>query len=241
MRPLWKIALAALVVVPPTVHAQLPSLHSSLMLRGSIVTSSRVFDNPDAPDAVDRDHFDFVDNLIGGGLEYRLEFPGQDFFLSLSVEYVSKITTANQSILVDNVVHQFPVEQGVRFVPIELGANTSVPIVGDNLTLTMGGGFGFYYADRVFGIAGVRMKSKSLPTGYGLHIESGFDYRLSEGIQLSCEMRFRDPEVINESEFGTDVITVDNYQIPVNNIPPKTKINVHGVSFTVGIIFDLGS
>ena len=54
-------------------------------------------------------------------------------------------------------------------------------------------------------------------------------------------MRFRDPEVINESDFGTDVINVDNYPIPVSNIPPKTKINVHGVSFTIGMILDLGS
>ncbi len=235
------IILTALVVVPPAVQGQQLSTHSSLMLRGTIVTSTRVFDNPDATVAADRDHFDFVDNLIGGGLEYRLEFPSQDLFLSLSVEYVSKVSSTNQSILVNNVVRQFPIEQGVRFIPIELGANTTVPVVGDNFTLTMGGGFGVYFADRVFAIAGVRMKSKTPPVGYGLHIESGFEYRLLRNIQLSWEMRFRDPEVINESEFGTDVINVDNYQIPVSNIPPKTKINVHGVSFTVGIILDLGS
>jgi hypothetical protein len=54
-------------------------------------------------------------------------------------------------------------------------------------------------------------------------------------------MRFRDPEIINESGFDTNVITVDNYQIPVGNIPPKSKVNVHGVSFTIGIILGLGS
>ena len=241
MRPLWKTFLAALVVVPAALHGQEFSSRSSLMFRGTIVTSSRVFDNPDAPVGEDRDHFDFVDNLLGGGLEYRLIFPQQDLFLSLSVEYLARITSSAQSVLVNNVVQQLPIEQGVRFIPVELGVNTSVPIIGDDGTLVMGGGFGAYYADRVFGIAGVRMKSKNLPVGYGLHIESGFEYRISERVALSWEMRFRDPEVINESEFGTSVINVGSYQVSVDNIPPKTKVNVHGVSFTLGVVLALGS
>jgi hypothetical protein len=235
------IILTAVVLVPPTARGQQLSDRSSLVVRGTVVTSSRVFDNPDSPVSTDRDHFDFVDNLLGGGLEYRLAFPDEGLFLTLSAEYVSKVSSTNQSILVNNVVRQFPVEQGVRFIPVEFGVHTGVPIISDLLTLTMGGGLGAYYADRVFGIAGVRMKSRKFPAGYGIHIESAFDYRLSRNLQLSFEMRFRDPEVINESGFDTDVITVDNYQIPVGNISPKTKVNVHGVSFTIGIVFGLGS
>ena len=241
MRPLWMFLLVALVLVPPAVRGQQFSERSSLMLRGTIVTSSRVYDNPDAPVSTDRDHFDFVDNLLGGGLQYRYAFPNEGFFLSLSVEYVSKISSAKQSILVDNVVRQFSVEEGVRFVPIEFGISAGVPVIEDNLALTMGGGFGAYYADRVFGIAGVRMKSLKFPAGYGIHVESGLDYRLFKNIQLSLEMRFRDPEVINESGFDSNVITVENYQVPVGNIPPKTKVNVHGVSFSFGVMFGLGS
>jgi hypothetical protein len=100
----------------------------------------------------------------------------------------------------------------------------------------MGGGVGMYYADRVYGISGVSMISESLPIGYGIHIESGFDYKVYNNIGLSWEMRFRDPQIINESKFGTEYITVDNNQIPVDNISPKTKINIHGVSFTFGIL-----
>ncbi len=241
MRPLWLVIfIAAVVAAPPDLWSQQRSTHSSLMLRGTIVTSTRVFDNPDAPTALDRDHFDFVDNLLGGGLAYFLEFPEQGFTLSLSVEYASRVTEANQLILINNVARQFPVEQGVRFIPIELGVEAGVPLIRESLMLTMGGGFGAYYADRVFGISGVQMKSKTLPVGFGIHIESGFDYRISQNFRVGWEMRFRDPEIINESEFGSDFIKVDNFQVPVSNVPPKTKINVHGVSFTVGIIYDLG-
>ncbi len=240
MRSLWKVVIAAVVLVRPAAGQQ-QSERSFLMLRGTIVTSSKIFDNPDAPVEADRDHFNFVDDLLGGGIMYRYSFPDQGLFLSATVDYVSRVNSSKQSILVNNVVKQFDVEEGVRFVPIELGVNTSVPIIADELALTMGGGFGAYVADRVFGIAGVRMSSRKLPLGYGIHVECGFDYRFYRRTFLSWEMRFRDPEVINENGFDTSVIKVDNYQVPVGNIPPKSKVNVHGVSFTLGVLIELGS
>jgi hypothetical protein len=237
MRPLWMILLIALVALPSSLQGQQPSTRSSFMFRSTIVTSSRVFSNPDAPDIVDRDHYDFVDNLVGGGVEYRLELPDQSLLFTFSIEYVAKelsqqrpfITTTNQLV-------QLPVEQGVRFIPIELGAGMNIPLLEDVLRLTMGGGFGMYYAERVYRINGVSMNSESLPIGYGIHIESGFDYKVYKNIGLSWEMRFRDPVIMNESKFGTNSITVDNNQIPVGNISPKTKINIHGVSFTFGLL-----
>lgn len=232
------ILLIALVAFPPSLQGQQLNTRSSFMLRSTLVTSSRVFDNPDAQDIVDRDHYDFVDNLLGGGLEYRLEFPDQNVLFTLSVEYTSRVISQTRPFLtVGNQLIQLPIEQGVHFIPLEIGAETNISLMQDVLRLTMGGGFGVYYADRVYGINGVSMKSKTLPIGYGIHIESGFDYRVYNNVGLRWEMRFRDPEIVDESNFGTDYITVDNNRIPVNNISPKSRINVHGVSFTLGLLF----
>ena len=229
--------LIAVVAFPPFLQGQQLNTRSSFVLRSTIVTSSRVFENPDAQDIVDRDHFDFVDNLLGGGIQYRLEFPDQNLLLTLSVEYASRVLSQTRPFLTTtNQLVPLPIEQGVRFIPVELGANTSITLMENVLKLTMGGGFGVYYTDRVFAISGTSMKSVSVPVGYGIHVESGFDYRVLKNIGLCLEMRFRDPEVINESNFGKEYITVGNNQIPVNNISPKTKINVHGVSFTLGIL-----
>ena len=207
------------------------------MLRSTIVTSSRVFSNPNAQDIVDRDHYDFVDDLLGGGMEYRLEFPDQNLLLSLSVEYVSRILSQTDPFLTTtNELVQLPVEQGVRFIPVEFGVATYIPLITNTLRLTMGGGAGIYYVERAYSIGGISMKSTALPIGYGIHIESGIDYRIYKNIGLSWEMRFRDPEVTNNSDFGTNRITVDGDQIPVNNISQQSKINVHGVSFTIGVL-----
>ncbi len=231
------IFLIAVVALPASLRGQQLNTRSSFVLRSTIVTSSRVFDNPDAPDIVDRDHYDFVDNLLGGGVQYRLEFPDQNLLLTISVEYASRILSGTRPFLTNaNQLIQLPIEQGVHFIPVELGANTNIPLIEDILRLTMGGGFGVYYADKVFAISGVSMKSESLPVGYGIHVESGFVYRVLKNIGLCLEMRFRDPEVINESNFGKDFITVGNNQISVNNISQKTKINIHGVSFSLGIL-----
>lgn len=230
--------LIAVVVLQPSLQGQQLNTRSSVMLRGTLVTSARVFNNPDAQDVIDRDHYDFVDNLLGGGVQYRLEFPDQNLLFTLSVEYTSRVLSQEEPFLTTrNQLVELPIQQGVRFIPIEIGINTNVPLMADVLRLTMGGGFGIYYVDRVYAIQGVSMKSERLPIGYGIHIESGFDYRLFQNVGLSWEMRFRDPEVLNTSNFGTDYITVGNNQIPVGNISPTTKINVHGVSFTLGVLF----
>ena len=237
MRPLWMISLIAVVALPFSLQGQQLNTRSSFVFRSTIVTSSKVFDNPDAQDIVDRDHYDFIDDLLGGGIQYRLEFPDQNLLLTLSVEYASRVFSQTRPfVTTTNQLVQLPTEQGVRFIPVELGVNTNIPLMADVLRLTMGGGFGIYYVDRLYAIGGISMKSESPPIGYGIHIESGFDYRIFKNIGLSWEMRFRDPEVTNESKFGTDYIAVGNNQIPLNNISPKTKINVHGVSFTLGVL-----
>jgi hypothetical protein len=234
------IVIIAVVAFPPSLQSQQLSLRSSVILRGTIVTSSRVFNNPDALTAADRDHYDFVDNLLGGGLEYHLDFPDQYVFFSISVDYDSRISSQSDMFFTTtSQLVQLPVAMGVRFVPIELGVGTHIPLIENTLRLNMGGGFGIYYADRVYGIGGVRMKSETLPVGYGIHIESGFTYMVFNNAGLCGEMRFRDPEIINESRFGTDVLNVDGYRVSVGNIPPKTKINVHGVTFSLGIILNL--
>ncbi len=207
------------------------------MLRTTLVSSSRVFDNPNAQDIVDRDHYDFVDNLLGGGIQYRLEFPEQNILLTFSVEYASRLLDQTSPFLTStHQLIELPVKRGVRFIPVEIGAETNVPLIENTLRLTMGGGFGIYYADRVYAINGVSMNSERLPIGYGIHIESGFDYRVYQNIGLRAEMTFRDPEITSENKFNANFIQVGNYQIPVNNISPTTKINVHGVSFTLGVL-----
>ena len=237
MRPVWLIILVAGVSLPPGLQAQELHTRSSLMFRSTIVTSSRVFDNPNAQDIVDRDHYSFVDNLLGGGIQYRLEFPDQNILFTFSVEYASRLLDQTSPFLSStHQLVQLPVRQGVRFIPVEIGAETNVPLIENTLRLTMGGGFGIYYADRVYAIDGFSMNSVRLPVGYGIHIESGFDYRVYQNIGLRAEMRFRDPEVTNESKFTSNSVQVGGYQIPVNNISPTTKINVHGVSFTLGVL-----
>jgi len=237
MRPLWMISLISVVVFQPCLRAQQLDTRSSLMVRSTVVTSSRVFNNPNAEDVVDRDHYDFVDDLLGGGLQYRLELPHHNILFTLSVEYTTRVLSQTLPFLTtrNQLVH-LPVNQGVRFVPVEFGAGTNIPLIEDVLRLTMGGGFGVYYVDRVYDISGNSMKSTTLPIGYGIHIESGFDYRIFRNIGLTWEMRFRDPEVTNEAKFDTQTITVGTNRIPVDNISPTTKINVHGVSFTLGVL-----
>ena len=236
MRLFWTTALFAVVLLPQALQSRQLEARSSLTIRGTLVTSSMVFDKPDAPVEQDRDHFNFVDNLLGVGIEYRLTLPGEDFYLTLSTEYCSKTNQNFSDVL------KAPVEQGIRFVPLELGADGVIPLSGDNFAMTMGGGLGLYYVQRIYGIGGVRSVTQKAPIGFGIHIESGFEYRFLNAFRFRTELRFRDPEVINENRFDQDVITYKNTQIPVKNFNDslgKSKIDVHGVAFSVSIVCDL--
>lgn len=81
MRPLWMIFFIAVVALQSSLQGQQLNTRSSVMLRSTLVTSTRVFDNPDAQDVVDRDHYDFVDNLLGEGFNTASNFPIRIFCL----------------------------------------------------------------------------------------------------------------------------------------------------------------
>ncbi|HET9132260.1 MAG TPA: hypothetical protein VFO86_14995, partial [Terriglobia bacterium] len=180
------IFFIAVVALQPSVQGQQLNTRSSLMFRSTLVTSTRVFDNPNAQDIIDRDQYGFVDNLLGGGLQYRLELPDQNLLFTVSAEYTIKTLSESKPFLNTNrQLVQLPVEEGVRFIPIEFGISTNVPLSANLLRVTMGGGFGIYYADRLYAIDGVAMRSTTTPIGYGIHVESGIEYRVYHNVGIS--------------------------------------------------------
>jgi hypothetical protein len=239
MRRWWMMTLIGVVAIPQLLLSRQLQTRSSLVLRGTIVSASKVFENPDAPSIDDRNRFEAVDGMFGAGAEYRFILPEHSIFFSLSVDYASKVSSKDQSIALNGDIRRVPIDQGIHFVPIELGVNATVPLSGDELYLTMGGGAGIYFAQRVFTVAGVRSKPESLPYGYGIHIESGLEYKLTKGLWMRAEMRFRDPEVRSNNRFEQGTIEIENTTIPLTQSLMNTKINVHGAAFALGVILDL--
>lgn len=225
--------------VAQQVSAQLGDWKISLGVRASYTTTSKIFYNPDAPTADARSQHLALDNVYGGAMDVRLNPGGNDFFLILSVEYLSKLQLQSQLVALANPPQRVQVKDGFQLIPVELGGYVYIPLGSETIRLAMGGGFGLYIAQRVLNVAGVEAVMENTPVGYGIHVESMADYRIQPRISLHGEMRFRDPEVVTTSRYERPSIEYGGGTLAFPQESFKTKINVDGISFGLGIVVDL--
>lgn len=212
----------------------------SILARGNYISSSKIFSHPDATTDALRGQYIHVENMLGGGLEVRYRIPGEKMFLTLSLDYVTKARDENQLIADDrNVLRLVPATEGMKFIPVEFGVHTYVPIGSDVVRLTMGGGAGSYYAWRTLTIAGVGVSLSSTPVGYGIHIETGVEYKVASDMSIRMEMKFRDPEIVNEGVYERPTANYNGSTIPFPQDPFRTKIQVDGLSLSLGIMVEL--
>jgi len=219
--------------------AQHDGWHFSVAGLGGYTTTSKVFYNPDSPSSDIRSQYTSVDNIYGGGLELRVGRTDYNFFLALKIEYLSKLQDQIQPVAYTGPPIPAPVKDGFRLMPIELGVNMYVPLGTEQARLSMGGGIGAYYGKRILSVAGVDAPQVNDPVGVGIHVESSFDYRILKGFAIRGEMRFRDPEVTAENRFQGRSAVYDGKTILFPTNAFRTRINVNGLMFGLGIVVDL--
>lgn len=219
--------------------AQITDWSLSVGVRGSYTTSSKVFANPDSPSPDVRSQYLDFSNIYGGGIEFRFKNPDDNFFVSLSVEYLSKRQEQSQLTALTTPARRVDVTDGFRLIPVELGANIFIPLGSEKVRMAMGGGLGLYYGQRILSVAGANARQQNKPISYGIHVESSFDYRIVSRISVRAEMRFRDPEVTTENQFEESTVLVNGAPVRLPQNSFKTKINVNGLSFGLGVVFDI--
>lgn len=219
--------------------AQITDWSFSVGVRGSYTTSSKVFANPDSPSPDVRSQYLDFSNIYGGGIEFRFKPPDDNFFISLSIEYLSKRQEQSQLTALTTPPRRVDVADGFRLIPIELGANIFIPLGSETVRMAMGGGLGLYYGERILSVAGAQARQQKKPIHYGIHVESSFDYRIASRISVRADMKFRDPEVTTESQFEENTIQVNGSTVKLPQNSFRTKINVDGLSLGLGVVFDI--
>lgn len=229
------LSVLAVVVLLGRLSSQTQEPTLSFALRGTYTSTSKIFINPDSPSGELRGQFNSFDNIYGAGAELRWLIPGHSFAISLSAEYLSKLSTQDQLVGFTAPPRRLPVEEGFRLIPVELGAQVFVPLGSDRVQMTMGGGVGAYIGSRLLKIAGVDAAEKHTPVYYGIHVETSFDYRVFPGFFVRAEMRFRDPEFTAESEFTQPATQSGGVLVLFPRTPFRARINVNGLNFGLGI------
>lgn len=239
MRRCSILIVPVILFFSPGVEARQFGWNTSIVARGNYITSSKLFFNPDAATDDLRSQYITVDDMFGGGLEVRVRVQDANVFLTLSADYVSKIRDESQLLVIGGSLRRLPATEGVRFIPMEFGINTYVPVGSNDIKLTMGGGVGAYYAIRTLTVAGVGVRISNTPIGYGIHVSTGVEYRLNPIIAFRMEMKFRDPEVVNESSFEQESTNYDGSVIVFPQNPFRTKIQVDGLSLSLGVMVEI--
>ncbi len=239
MRWLLRILTVLVIAHPGELFSQASGWSLSVAAKANYTTTSRVFNNPDSPSNDLRSQYVALDNVYGAGVELRFKRPDDNFFISLSVEYLSKHQDQVQSVAFVGPPRRAPVIDGFRLIPVEIGANVFIPLGSEKVQISMGGGVGLYYGTRILSVAGVDAPQQNKPVGYGIHVESSFDYRVIPRVAVRGEMRFRDPEVITENRFNKPVVVYNGSNIPLPADAFRTRINVNGLSFGLGVVLDI--
>ena len=236
MKVLWLTAIV-LVLVATAAHAGDKNL--SLILRGNYTTSSKLFINPDAPSEDQRSQYAQFDGVTGGGVELRYHWFAENLFFTLSIDYLTKRQQQDQLVAFAGTSNRVPVSDGFYCIPVELGVHTYIPLGSDLIRMSMGGGVGAYYGSRVLRVADVEAARQNSPLKIGIHIVSGFEYRVLPGLWLRGDMRFRDPELKTVNHFTQQSTEYNNVTVTFPRSDFSSKINLDGLTFSVGIMVEL--
>ncbi len=233
------VSIAAVLMLFGQFRAEAQEQQFSFTLRGGYTTTSKIFYNPDSPFPDLRGQFTGIDNIYAPGFELRWMIPGHPIALSFAAEYLSKFDEEVQLVGFLNPPRALPVKEGVRLIPVEVGALIFIPLGSDKVRLTMGGGLGMYIGRRFLTIAGVEATQQNQPISFGIHVETSFDYRITQGVFARLDMRFRDPEYTTESRFHQEATQYGGVLILLPRDPFRAKINVNGLNFGLGLGFEI--
>jgi len=237
LKPL-AVAVALAAVTTP-LCAQESSWIVSLGFRGSLTTTAKLFYLPEDPSEFLRSRFEPLKNIPGAALDARVRPPGSSFFFTLSAEYQRKTLEQRQLLGFTSPPSVLPTEDGYWMIPIEATVNVDVPLGAERFALTMGAGFGVYYAERLLSVAGIPATPVDVTPALGLTVRTSADYRLTDWVTVLMELRFRNPQITTVNRFEQRSTTVDGVVIvfPQEDIPGR--LGIEGMVVSLGVVVDL--
>ena len=124
-------------------------------------------------------------------------------------------------------------------VPLEATVNVDVPLGSEQFGLTMGAGVGFYHAERLLSVAGVRAVSLDAPPAFGLNIRTSAEYRITAWLTVMAELRFRNPQISTRNQFQEEAVTIDGVEVVFPQDVITGRVEVDGMVVGLGVVLAL--
>jgi len=219
--------------------AQTGEWNISAVVRGLLITSSKIYPNPNNPSFDLRIVNTPFTSVTGYGGEIRIQRFGTSYFLYLSAEVLSELRSEQKLDGSINPPRRVPVDDGYRMIPVELGGQVYVPIGSQSWKLSMGGGIGAYHTERIYSIAGVSAQSVGNRFGFGIHVSINMEYLVLPKVSITAGIKFRDPEVDVRNKFEVASTTYNNGIIALPQGEFPSRINVDGMTLSAGLRLEI--
>lgn len=207
----------------------------SVAAKGSYTTSTRFLYNVDRNDIfIDDKYFSYN---FGFGLDVRMLAYSDDILIGVNIE---KIKTLDQTTRLDyrnGLSYSVPVSEGFVVYPVEISGYFLIPFSSDVARFYLGGGVGWYFGERIYSIGGAQAATLNSPSGFGIHVLTGADVRITSKIAVRGELKFRDPQFDSVNRFEETSTTYNGLKIPLDTSSSKTRVNLNGITYGLGLVF----
>ena len=203
----------------------------SVILKGTLTTSSLIYVTPDAVDPVAQGNTFDLTGTFGYGAEIRFRIPESSIALGLSTEY---IRSSGTDVLGGTSI---PVKDGYTAIPVELTGYFIIPLSTESFGVYMGGGAGMYFGTRNYSIAGVEAATVQNTPGFAIHVLGGVSYRILNSVRGIFEMKFRDLQFQSVNQFQEQVIRYQGTAINVGTQPFNSRVETDGIIFQIGLAY----
>jgi hypothetical protein len=203
-------------------------------LYGSFTTSSKLFQRTSDADENIRTQFLPLNDIFSVGIDVRQKVEAFDIQIGLNVEYLSKTESFTVPISSNKTI---PVIDGFTAIPVELSGFFVIPVGSEVFQIYMGGGGGVYLGSRRYEYAGANAITIERKPGYGIHILSGAQYRLTPTFSFRSEIKFRDVQFETVNRFTQPYTFYRGTAVTLDPLPFSSRITIDGMALNFGLVY----
>ena len=98
---------------------------------------------------------------------------------------------------------------------------------------------GLYFGEYLRTLGDVHVTSSLAKTAYGIQVLTGMEYLIRDFVSVRGELRFRDPVLEFHNSYSNNIIHYNGQTYRINGSDFDTKININGVTFSLGIVYNI--
>ena len=232
------ILIVILILSSSTIFAQYNGSKFSVGINTLYTTTSKVFLFPNSSDEILRNKSNDIDKIFNYGIEIRYRF-SDDIIFGFNAEYM-KATETGTTItgFFGNSTVAVNAEDGFELIPLELSLYYVLPFSTDKFKFLMGGGGAVYIGNHIRKVGSVEVNNLSRDFSYGIHVSISMEYLVLSNFSFQLGLKFRDPDFRLKSQYTSNSVNLGGRLITFPQQNFDSRINVDGVTFTLGAYFN---